>query len=213
MTKDAIEAHREDAPEYDRQAQTWGWNPGVFLGMMWEHVEPGQRLLDIGVGTGLASAPFHKLGVVVHGFDGARQMLDVCEKKGFAADLRRHDIADLPWPYEDASFAHAICSGVFHFFGDLGPTFGETARVLAPGGVFGFICSNGAAPGTPGPDGYAHQLDEASGVKIYVHGARYVKGALDAAGFDLLSKLVFLASKNPETGAEHYGTLYVARKR
>ena len=213
MTDDAIEAHREDAPAYDRQALEWGWNPGVFLGMMWEHVRPGQRLLDVGIGTGLASAPFRVLGIEVHGFDGAQQMLDVCAAKGFAADLRRHDIVDLPWPYGDAAFDCAICSGVFHFFGDLGPTFGETARVLAPGGVYGFTCSNGSAPGDDEPDSYARQLDEASGVKIYVHGSRYVASALDTAGFDLLNKLIFLASKNPETGVEHYGTLYVAQKR
>jgi predicted TPR repeat methyltransferase len=213
MTKDAIEAHKEDAPEYDRQALEWGWNPGVFLGMMWEHVKPGQRLLDTGIGTGLASAPFRKLGIEVHGFDGAQQMLDICRAKGFAADLRRHDIADRPWPYEDGAFDCAICSGVFHFFGDLAPTFAETARVLAPGGVYGFTCSNGSSPVDDDPDGYARQLDAASEVKIYVHGSGYVASALDAAGLDLLRKLVFLASKNPETGAEHYGTLYVARKR
>ena len=60
-----------------------------------------------------AYPPFRKLGLEVHGFDGARQMLDVCEKKGFATDLRRHDIADRPWPYEDGAFDCAICSGVF----------------------------------------------------------------------------------------------------
>jgi hypothetical protein len=68
-------------------------------------------------------------------------------------------------------------------------------------------------PGNGGPDGYAKQLDEASGVLIYVHGEDYVRGALDSAGFEPLRTLTFLASKNPETGAEHYGTLYTARKR
>jgi len=213
MTKDAIEAHKEDAPAYDRQAREWGWNPGVFLGMMWERAKGGQKLLDVGIGTGLASAPFGELGLEVHGFDGSGEMLEICRAKGYTADLVRHDIADLPWPYEDAAFDCAICSGVFHFFGDLGPTFSETARVLVPGGTYGFTCSSGSTPTDPDPDGYSRQLDAASGVEVFVHGAGYVRSALDAAGFDPVSKLVFLASKNPETGAEHYGALHVAQKR
>ena len=207
---DPIEAHVDSAPEYDRQALDWGWNPGVFLGMLWEHVAPGQRLLDIGIGTGLSSAPFHRIGLAVHGFDGSQQMLDICAFKRFAADLRRHDIAQEPWPYEEASFDCAICAGVFHLFGELGPTFAETARVLRPGAVFGFTCSRGESAMS---DGYARQRDEASGVLIYVHGDAYVARALDDAGFDPQGKLVFLASTHPETGAEHYCTLLVARMR
>ena len=54
MTKDAIEAHAEDAPDYDRQAREWGWNPGVFLGMLWEQVKTGDRVYGLPGGGGYA---------------------------------------------------------------------------------------------------------------------------------------------------------------
>jgi len=57
---DAIEAHQESAPDYDRQAKEWGWNPEVFFGLMYQYVEPGQALLDIGIGTASVPSPFTK---------------------------------------------------------------------------------------------------------------------------------------------------------
>lgn len=118
---DPIEAHREEAQEYDRQAREWGWNPEVFFGMMWKYVQPGESLLDIGIGTGLCSQAFHKAGLRILGFDGAEEMLQICRSKNIAEELRVHDITDMPWPYADNTFDHVLAAGVFHFFGDLRP--------------------------------------------------------------------------------------------
>jgi len=54
--------------------------------------------------------------------------------KGFAVDLRQHDLRDLPLPYASDSFDHVISVAVLNSFGDCGPLFKEISRIIkAPG--------------------------------------------------------------------------------
>ncbi|GAG25686.1 unnamed protein product, partial [marine sediment metagenome] len=136
---DTNEYHGENAAEYDRQARERGCHAHEALfGLMYEFIKPGDTLLDVGIGTGLGSMWFYKAGLRVSGFDNARDMLEACECKGFAEQLIRHDLHDVPYPYSANSFDHAICLAVLNFFADVSSVFRETARILRPQGVFGF---------------------------------------------------------------------------
>lgn len=213
---DVIEAHDREADQYDCQAGEWGWNPEVFLGLMWTYALPGKHLLDAGIGTGLCSEPFFKAGVKISGFDGSEKMLHLCRGKHISNDLKAHGIEDLPWPYEDTRFDIVIAGGVLHFFGSLEPIFQEARRVLKPKGVFGFTTAvlgekDLEKAGLSADAPHARVLDEASGVYIYKHGEAYIQRLLGTLGMSMHKKLTFLASCNPQTGAEHYNTLFVAR--
>jgi len=213
---DAIEAHEQDANQYDQQALEWGWNPEVFLGLMWAYALPGKRLLDVGIGTGLCSETFFKAGVEISGFDGSEKMLRLCRNKHISDDLKKHHFGDVPWPYEDACFDLVIAGGVLHFLGGLEPFFREVKRVLKPEGVFGFTTAvlqkeDLETAALPADAPYARVLDAASGVHIYKHGEAYIQNLLQKLGMSMHKKLIFLASRNPQTGAEHYNTLFVAR--
>ena len=199
--------------DYDRMVSEWGWNPEVFFGLMWPHVQRGQSLLDIGIGTGLSAEPFRKAGMTVHGFDRSTEMLAACARKDIAADLKRHDITKLPWPYQVESFDLALCGGLLHLFGDLLPYLSEAARVMKLGGVAGFAVSR-AAPGEVSDPlvGYAKVYDEAGGIDVYKHTDEYALRVFREVGFDLLKRLVFLAFVSPETGAEQFYTLYLVRR-
>ena len=117
------------AEAYDAEAQATGWlGPEVAFGMVYQHVLPDQSILDLGIGTGLASVLFRKAGLKVHGLDIAQDMLDACRWKGFD-DLRRHDLTEPPYPYASESFDHVVCVGVLPFFSHLSPVFAETARI------------------------------------------------------------------------------------
>ena len=73
----ASSPHDDFAADYDQQVRAYGWwGHEALFGLCFEHVRAGERLLDVGIGTGLASAPFARAGVRVFGFDASPEMLN-----------------------------------------------------------------------------------------------------------------------------------------
>lgn len=183
---DPATRHDAYAAEYDAQAGAYGcYLAEALFGLCYEYIQPGQRLLDVGIGSGLSAAPFARAGLRVWGMDFSTAMLDVCRAKGIAEDLRQRDARDLPWPYPPGAFDHAISCGLFHFLADLDALFGEAARVTRPGGLFAFTTKD---PATPTPGG--RYVRRASGAfDIYDHEPEYVAGLLAAGDFRSLRTL------------------------
>jgi ubiquinone/menaquinone biosynthesis C-methylase UbiE len=213
-TDDYIRSHEETATEYDVQAEAYNWRgPEVIFGLSYEFIEPGDTLLDIGIGTGLGSFPFHRAGVQVYGVDGSDQMLNVCQSKNFAVELKKHDITNLPLPFPNDFFNHVICIGVFHFFKDLKPIFEDVARLLKKDGIFGFTVNHQKAEQTQEHivdwDGSSHESHGEKTVVIYRHSTDYITELCDRCGFTQLKELEFVATKLPD---EMIGKAYVVRK-
>ncbi|MFH2092198.1 MAG: class I SAM-dependent methyltransferase [Pseudomonadota bacterium] len=69
--------------------------------------EKGQRILDIGCGTGISLAPLLDQGLNLTGIDPSQYMLDIAKKRlGSQVDLHRGVAEDLP--FEDNAFDSAI---------------------------------------------------------------------------------------------------------
>jgi predicted TPR repeat methyltransferase len=203
---DSITVHDQYAAEYDEQVAAYRSYGAEFLfGLSYEYVQAGDSLLDLGIGTGLGSWLFARLGLAVSGVDGSAAMLEGCRAKGFAVDLRLFDLRHTPWPYEDGSFDHAIACGLFHFFGVLSPFFGEVGRLIRPGGLFAFSVMVQSGDVQPG-DGYAEIAR--SGVLVFLHAPLAVRSLLAASGFDLLKEGQYIVQSDRE---DHFGA-YVARK-
>lgn len=131
--------HDAYAAEYDDQVVAYDcYIADLLFGLCYDRISPGQRLLDAGTGTGLSAQLFARAGLTVSGMDFSQAMLDLCAAKGFAAELKRHDLQTVPWPYEAGSFDCLVCCGVLHFTRRINAIFGEAARVLSPGGLFAF---------------------------------------------------------------------------
>lgn len=93
MKKRGISAHDEEAAQYDQQVREYEYYiHDVLFGMSFEYITAQDRLLDIGIGTGLAALPFGKAGLEVFGFDGSTEMLKICESKSFAKELKIFDL-------------------------------------------------------------------------------------------------------------------------
>ena len=168
--------HDAYAADYDQQVQSYGCHVAdVLFGLCYEYVQPGQRLLDAGIGSGLSAQLFAKAGLQIHGMDFSPAMLAECRAKGFAADLTLHDLQQAPWPYPASGFAHVVCCGVLHFMGDLETTFREAARVLAPRGVFVFTTQLPAALTT---DRRPYQQRVMGDFNIFAHTPAYVEALL-----------------------------------
>jgi 2-polyprenyl-3-methyl-5-hydroxy-6-metoxy-1,4-benzoquinol methylase len=90
------EPHRsspeDTARYYDQTAKATGWiAPQVAFGMLYEYVEAGQSLLDLGIGTGLSSVLFRRAGLRVSGMDADPEMIEVCRwKHALTAQSGRH---------------------------------------------------------------------------------------------------------------------------
>jgi len=176
-------AYRELASNYDAQVKAYSsYGHEALFGMCFEFVRANQCLLDIGIGTGLASIHFAQLGLKVYGLDNSQEMLAACRSKSFTEDLKQFDITQDPIPYDSHFFDHAVCCGVLHFADDLVPLFAEVKRVLKQGAVFAFTI----AP----QDTSANYVEEptAWGVSIFKHSPRYIAELLAANEMEMLKE-------------------------
>ncbi len=180
--------HDGCAGQYDDLVRTYRWfGHDALFGLCFEYLSPGDRLLDIGIGTGLSSQPFARAGAQVYGCDESASMLQVCRGKGFAVELRQLDIGAPPWPYPESFFHHVVACGVFHFLGDLEPVFGEIARVARPAATLAFTTrlpglDSEGEPGGARQEGWVTQ--ECGGARVYLHRERYIAALLARYGFE-----------------------------
>jgi SAM-dependent methyltransferase len=104
-------------------------------------VGPGERLLDIACGAGLALRLAAGTGATVAGIDAATDLVDVARARVPEADLRVGSMFALPWA--DRSF-DAVTS-INGIWGGCVDALREARRVLRPGGLVG-ISFWGAGP-------------------------------------------------------------------
>jgi len=176
-------AHNEFANHYDDEVRAYdSYGHDVIFGMSFDYVKPDEKLLDIGIGTGLASIKFSQIGLKVFGLDSSQDMLSACESKSFAESLNLYDISKDSIPFEDQFFNHIICCGVLHFVDDLEPLFSEVKRVSRKGGIFAFSISPHS--------GNTHFIKESTkwGIPIFKHSPRYINELFESYGLDLLKE-------------------------
>jgi len=175
--------YEELASQYDQEVKEYdSYGHDVIFGMGFEFVSAGEKLLDIGIGTGLASMQFSEVGLKVYGLDFSQEMLAVCRSKSFAKELTQYDMIREPIPYKDRYFNHVICCGVLHFMGDLNSLFSEIQRVVRRKGIVAFTI----APQERAV-GYVEE-PTAWGVSIFKHSPQYIMELLETYNLELLKE-------------------------
>ena len=96
-------------------------------------VGPGDRLLDIACGAGLAVELATAVGATCSGIDASPRLIAVASDRSPGADLRAGDMHHLPWP--DDSFD--VVTSFRGIWGTTPDAVAEAFRVLAPGGRLG----------------------------------------------------------------------------
>jgi len=100
----------------------------------------GQRLLEIGCGTGLFLDVLHRAGFDVTGLDAAPAMLETARSRlGRAADLHIGQAEHLP--FEDNEFDFCVLLTVLEFCADPAAALREAARVARKAILVGYLNS------------------------------------------------------------------------
>ncbi|MCJ2163529.1 MULTISPECIES: class I SAM-dependent methyltransferase [unclassified Pseudodesulfovibrio] len=179
--------------QYDQKAEQAGWlDPDILFGLSYRYVNPGETVLDVGIGTGLASILFHRVGLRVIGLDFSSEMLAVCRQKNFASGLLEHDVSVAPYPLDDGAVHHAVCSGLLHVFSDLSVIFVEVSRVLKQGGIFAFVVPDQGEGGEK--ERRITGRNEHSPVFMQLHSLSSIIDLSGRCGFDLINSLHFSAA-------------------
>jgi SAM-dependent methyltransferase len=102
--------------------------------------EPGEPLLEIGLGYGTVSQQLAEADFEYHGLDIAQGPVDAVRERlrmlGLGASEQqvvRDSALDIPHP--DGAFGHVVSIGCLHHTGDLPRAVAEVHRVLRPGGT------------------------------------------------------------------------------
>ncbi len=98
----------------------------------------GQRLLEIGCGTGIFLEALHQAGFDVTGLDASPAMLEAARTRlGSLADLHLGDAEHLP--FDDNEYDFAVLLTVLEFCPDPGLALREAARVARKGLIIGYL--------------------------------------------------------------------------
>jgi ubiquinone/menaquinone biosynthesis C-methylase UbiE len=116
-----------------------GYSNAVYDALIEFGARPGSRALDLGCGTGLASAPLLQTGFTVTGVDVSEPMLDKARERMPDARWIAGDAQKLPFPAD--SFDVAVSAQAFQWF-DRRAALAEMSRVLVRGGVVGIWWKN-----------------------------------------------------------------------
>src|SRR5262245_17105294 len=139
----AIETHSQQADEFEA-AYTAGGDAyrscfaysrrrlEAWLERSLPAAPAGQRLLDVGCGTGHHLAALRQRGFEVAGVDGSQVMLDRARRHNPGVDLRCSDVESLP--FADASFDLVLSVEVLRYLPKPGAAIREMGRVLRSGG-------------------------------------------------------------------------------
>lgn len=122
------------AARYDRR---WSFYINATIGKTLNRleIEPGERILDLGCGTGVLIQRLLQIApkIEVFGIDASAEMLKIAKQKlPESVDFKLGSADNLPFPSN--SFDVVVSTSVFHYFRDPSRALQEAKRVLKPNG-------------------------------------------------------------------------------
>jgi SAM-dependent methyltransferase len=132
-TRQAIE-HWNKTPLFLAEEERYSAYPWLYEAAEFRH-HPGERVLEIGCGTGADLLQFAKHGAVATGIDITSEHLKLArERVGSRAQVLYADATNIP--FKAASFDYVYSHGVLHHIDRPRLVVEEIFRLLRPGGRF-----------------------------------------------------------------------------
>ncbi len=119
----------------------WGHRPLTNWATSFMNIQPDDRVLDVGCGSGVAIKLIAQIAVegFVAGVDYSEEMVQQALRRNAAAvqagrvEIRHSNVAALP--YDDESFDKVCAIETFYFWPDPVANLQEVRRVMKPGGL------------------------------------------------------------------------------
>ncbi|WP_374636150.1 tetratricopeptide repeat protein [Agrobacterium salinitolerans] len=145
----------------------------------------GNRILDIGCGTGLVGGLLRDRAAHLAGIDLSEAMLSVARQKSLYDTLVRDDLASFLSATALLFDAVAAAAVLIHF-GDLATILPSVANILDPGGLFAFT----VYPNDKGDRlGFGPCINpELAKAGCFSHGSAYIEAIAERSGFKLLEQ-------------------------
>jgi predicted TPR repeat methyltransferase len=125
------------APHFDAQLARLRYRlPQVIAGIIGPRLATGERVLDLGCGTGLMAAALAAHHLDLTGVDLSPRMLEIAEMRGGYSRLVRGDLEEVLVAEGNGQYRAVLAADVFIYIGELAAIFRHVTRVLAPGGLF-----------------------------------------------------------------------------
>ncbi len=154
------------------------------------------RVLDLGCGTGLMGQAIKGRYSELTGYDLSNGMLAEAKRKGIYNRLEQKDLLALD--LTDERYDLIVAADVFIYIGALERVISWVADALAPNGIFAFTVEEGHEKG--------YTLLESH---RYAHSEAYLRGMLDAAGFESFE--VRQTTLRKDRGTEIRGLVVIAQ--
>jgi predicted TPR repeat methyltransferase len=201
--------NNEFALKYDDLVGKQNWyGAEILLGMIFDYLKAKDKILDIGIGTGLSATGFHTLGLDVYGLDYSDEMLEVCRQKDIAVDLKQFDLNDTLLPYSSNFFDHISANAILYFINKLDNLFEEISRIIKAKGIWAFIIEENIDPSKPD---IIEKPPGKNGLITYRHSQFYILDLMKNNGFTLLKKVEFIAENFQMEGKPVSFVLYVTK--
>ena len=135
FTKFEHEGWERVADKYD---STWSSSTRQFIPPLLDaaKVSGKMSILDVGCGPGYVSAAADERGASPIGLDFSKEMIAIAKRMFPRIEFREGDAQNLPFP--DASFDRVVANFALLHLASPERACAEAARVLKPGGKFGF---------------------------------------------------------------------------
>jgi predicted TPR repeat methyltransferase len=214
-SKKTLEVANSFAAGYEQYVLTRNWSgPEILYNEIINSLKPGDSLLDIGIGTGLASKPFKQAGIHITGLDGSLAMLEICKQKNIAEELKCIDIASEQPDFDTQKFNAIISCAVFHMIENLIPIFENCQQLLLMKGIFAFtvISYNSETDddfNETATKGIYERVNEESGIINFRHSREYINNISLKTGFSSIKSFDFMGFKDKELNQEVVFTLYI----
>lgn len=202
LTKKGFEASFREKKLYDKQTQDTEHLNQIIQTL---HIQPTDRILDLGTGTGYVSLEIAKRyrSSQVIGLDIVEKTLELNRKKAVEQNLNNISFVSydgMDFPFEDSFFDIIVTRYALHHFPNIEHTFLELTRILKKGGLLMI------ADPTPNENDISRFVDEYMKIKPDGHIKYYTKDELkqlaENVGFSLIdafqTEITFPRLRNDE---------------